>query len=91
MAEIKNYQYEMNVRFADKETSILKAEDFKHFSSLDFFPIDSNYRVKAKFTRTPGETPSMYPTSAGTRFYMLKYGEAQFQLFDKTYQLLQLF
>ena len=87
MAEIKNYQYEMNVRFADKETSILKAEDFKHFSSLDFFPIDSNYRVQAKFTRTPGETARIFPTSTGARYYMLKYGEAQFELQGKSIKL----
>ena len=87
MAEIKNYQYEMNVTFADKETSILKAEDFKHFSSLDFFPIDSSYRVKAKFRRTPGETARIFPTSTGARYYMLKYGEAQFELQGKSIKL----
>ncbi len=86
-AAIKNYQYEMNVRFADKETSILKAEDFKGFSSLDFFPIDSNYRVKAKFTRTPDETPRIFPTSSGSRYYMLKYGEALFELQGKSITL----
>lgn len=87
LTQIKDFQYEMNVSFANKETTILKPEDFKHFSSLDFFPIDSNYRVRAQFKRTPGERARIFPTSTGSKYYMLKYGEARFDLFDKTITL----
>ena len=87
IASVKEYQYEMNVRFADKQTTILGPEDFKHFSSLDFFPIDSSYQVRAQFKRTADETARIFPTSSGAKYYMLKYGEAQFEIQGKSVTL----
>jgi len=49
-AQIKEFQYRLNVEYADKKTSPLTDEDFKTFKSLDFFPIDSTYKVTATIT-----------------------------------------
>ena len=46
---IKEYQYNMNKAFADKKTTPFNEKDYKDFRSLDFFPIDSSYRVVAEF------------------------------------------
>ena len=49
-AQIKEFQYRLNVEYADKKTSPLTDEDFKTFKSLDYFPIDSTYKVTATLT-----------------------------------------
>jgi uncharacterized protein (DUF1684 family) len=49
-AQIKEFQYRLNVEYADKKTSPLTKEGFKIFKSLDFFPIDSTYKVTATIT-----------------------------------------
>jgi len=49
-AKIKEFQYRLNVEYADKKTSPLTEEDFKTFKSLDFFPIDTTYKVTATIT-----------------------------------------
>ncbi|MFK5891472.1 MAG: DUF1684 domain-containing protein [Flavobacteriaceae bacterium] len=49
-SQIKEFQYRLNVEYADKKTSPLTEEDFKTFKSLDFFPIDTTYKVTATIT-----------------------------------------
>lgn len=49
-SQIKEFQYRLNVEYADKKTSPLTEDDFKTFKSLDFFPIDSTYKVTATLT-----------------------------------------
>lgn len=49
-AQIKEFQYRLNVEYSDKKTSPLTDEDFKTFKSLDFFPTDTTYKVKATIT-----------------------------------------
>jgi len=45
--EALKFQEKLNKEFANKEKSPLTEEDFKTFKALNFFPIDTNYRVKA--------------------------------------------
>ena len=85
--EIRDLRYAMNVKFANKETTVLSTENFEDFSSLDFYPVDSTYRISAKFTRTPDETPILFPTTTGRKQVMLKYGEANFELNEKVLKL----
>lgn len=47
------FQKELNALFKDASKSPLKAIDLKHFTALDFFPLDSNFVVHAKLVRTP--------------------------------------
>jgi len=47
------FQNELNAFFKDASKSPLKPNDLKRFTSLDFFPLDSNFVVRAKLSKTP--------------------------------------
>lgn len=85
--EIKEYQYEMNIKFADIETTPLSEENFNNFSALDFFKIDSTYKIKASFKRTPDEIPFEMPTTTARISIEVKYGEASFTIDGKNFKL----
>ncbi len=87
VSEIKLFQKELNAEYADSEKSPLKPEDRKNFNGLDFFPIDTTYRVLAKFVRTPNETPFGMPTSTERMSVEVKYGELHFVLGGKEMKL----
>lgn len=81
--EIMAYQMEQNHEFADSLKSPLKEEDRKVFSHLNFFPINSAYRIEAKFVRTKGEKPFKMATTTKREPMYVKYGEAHFQIEGK--------
>ena len=85
--EIEAHQASENEHFLNKEKTILSAEDFEHFSSLEFYPIDLKYRVKAKFIRTPTELPFLMPTTTDRLPEYVKYGEAHFNIDGKEFKL----
>ena len=87
MNNIKMHRYDLNIEFSDKKTTPLTKKDFKKFSALDFFPIDSNYRIKAKFIRTPDEIPFEMPTTTDRKSIEVKYGEAHFNINGKQLKL----
>ncbi len=86
-AEIKDFQYNLNKEYADSIRSPLTKEDLKKFSSLEFFPIDSTYKVTAKFIRTPDEEPFEMTTTTSRKSIEVKYGEVHFTLKDTTLTL----
>ena len=80
---VKEYQYNMNKRFSDKETTPFNEEDFKNFRSLDFFKIDESYKVEANFKKD--ENPRLFEmqtTTDRTPLYTT-YGTATFTINDK--------
>lgn len=81
------HQTSENEHFRDKEKTILTEEDFKHFSGLEFYPINLIYRVEATFVRTPKEIPFLMPTTTDRLPEYVKYGEAHFTLDDKELKL----
>lgn len=81
------HRYDLNIEFSDKKTTPLTKKDFKKFSTLDFFPIDSNYRIKAKFIRTPDEIPFEMPTTTDRKSIEVKYGEVHFNINGKQLKL----
>ncbi|NNC71088.1 MAG: DUF1684 domain-containing protein [Flavobacteriaceae bacterium] len=85
--DIKEHRYNMNVKFSNKETTILSGQDFETFKALDFFPIDTMYKIKARFVRTPNEIIDLFATSTDRKQPMLKYGEAYFSLKGKELKL----
>ncbi len=85
--EIRKYRYEENIKFADKKTTILTKKDFRKFSALKFFPIDSNFRIEAKFVRTSDEIPFEMPTTTDRKSIEVKYGEAHFTIKGKQLKL----
>ena len=83
----KNFQYKINLDYVDINTSPLTKADFKKFSSLEFFPINTSLYVEAKFIRTLNEEPfEMLTTTSRVAIYV-KYGEAHFSIDDKGFQL----
>ncbi len=78
--EIKLFQYELNIQYADVEESPLTAEDIKTFKALEFFEIDESYNIEADFELTP-DTPifEMKTTTDRLPLYR-KYGIAHFTI-----------
>ncbi len=86
-ASIKNFQYKLNVEFSDTKISPLTKKDLKKFKSLDFFPIDSTYRVIAKFELNENPIFFEMPTSTDRRPIYKTYGTATFTLNGKELKL----
>ena len=79
----KDFQYKMNVNFADKKSSPLTKKDFQKFSSLEFFPIQEKYRVKANFEETPNEKPFDMLTTTSRLAKYVQFGIANFSIDNK--------
>lgn len=79
-SSIKEFQFNKNKALSDPATSPFAPADLKKFNGLSFYPIDSNYRLLAKFVRTPHELVFEMPTSTSRTLLEVKYGEAHFTL-----------
>jgi uncharacterized protein (DUF1684 family)/pimeloyl-ACP methyl ester carboxylesterase len=66
--------------FKDALKSPLELEDFPYFKSLSYFPNSANYRVTARFIRTPSEKKFEMPTMNGKSKTAVKYAEVKFKL-----------
>jgi len=77
---VLEFQKELNRHYADSTESPLTKEDLKTFKSLDFYTIDSTFRVVAKFVRTKKEKAFEMPTSTERKPLYVKYGELHFEL-----------
>ncbi|MFZ6052897.1 DUF1684 domain-containing protein [Flavobacteriales bacterium DA487] len=87
LEEVVDFQKELNEKFSDSEKSPLKESDRLQFESLDFFPPDDRYRVRAEFIRTVGEEPFQMPTTTSRMANYVKYGELRFDLGGHRYVL----
>jgi len=85
--EIQQHQYELNTFYADVEESPLTEEDLKIFKSLDFFPINENYKVEASFELTPNEPVFEMLTTTDRLANYRKYGIATFSIDEKEIKL----
>ena len=86
-ASIKDFQYEMNVEFTNEEESPLTIEGLKDFTALDFFSIDSTYKVIAKFELEKNPRLFEMPTTTDRKPIYKTYGTATFNLGGKTLKL----
>jgi len=86
-ASVKDFQYNVNKDFSDKEESPLTEKGLKNFKELDFFPIDSAYRVVAKFELN--ENPRLFEmaTTTDRKPIYKDYGIATFTLHGKELKL----
>tara|TARA_R110002073_G_scaffold220418_1_gene380604 strand:+ start:93461 stop:93970 length:510 start_codon:yes stop_codon:yes gene_type:complete len=77
----------MNIEFSDRKTSPLTDNDFANFTALNFFPIDSTYRVYAHFELN--ENPRLFQMKTTTDEMPLykAYGIATFELNGQNIQL----
>ncbi|MBO0321946.1 DUF1684 domain-containing protein [Muricauda sp. CAU 1633] len=87
VADILEFQKEMNESMKDPESSPLPDRHRKDFESLDFFEPDTSYVVKAKFVRTPDAIPFLNPTTTDRKTEEVVYGVAHFTLNGKEHQL----
>ena len=87
LKEIATYRFELNSFYADSAASPLLAEDKLVFKGLDFYPFSMDYRVQAKFVRTPAEKPFKMRTTTDRLPEYVKYGEAHFSLQGKKFKL----
>jgi uncharacterized protein (DUF1684 family) len=87
ITESKEFQYELNLDYADIEKSPLTKKDFKKFKSLEFFKINEDLRVIANFKRTPNEKPFEMLTTTSRLAKYVTYGIATFNINNKKYQL----
>jgi len=83
----KEFQYKLNLEYADKDSSPLTKKDFKTFSSLDFYPINSDLIIEASFKRTPNEKPFDMLTTTSRLAKYVKYGIANFMIDGENIQL----
>ena len=85
--DVKVFRDGRDKEFRDKKESPLKEEDFPIFKSLNYFPVDENFRVEADFTRTSDEKYFQMPTSSGKNKKFVKFGVLKFKLGGKDYSL----
>jgi len=85
--QIKQHQYQMNLMFNDANKSPLKQEDLKSFSHLDFFPIDSLYKIKSRFIPIENGKIISFPTTTDRVALYLEYAKAHFVFKGKEQEL----
>jgi len=85
--DVRNFQKKINTEFKNPRVSPLLKKDKKKFKGLDFFPIDTTFRVVAEFIRTPNEKPFLMPTTTGVKSNEVKYGELHFTIQKQMYVL----
>ncbi len=87
-AQEESYYGTPDVKFfreqRDKEfrgdSSPLLYEDYKKFQGLNYYDVNEDFRVKAKFTKTPDEKYFMMPTSSGIAAKYKKVGILIFKI-----------
>ncbi len=85
--DAKAFQDELNAKYANPEQSPLTKKSLKYFKGLDFYPIDTNYRVEAKFERVKNPEPFEMKTTTERRPVYYVYATAKFKLHGKKYKL----
>lgn len=87
LQDAKDFQTNLNKEYADSLSSPLEKQDLKHFTGLDFFPVNEKYIVTAKFVLSKNEKPFKMKTSTNRTPMYVKYGEIHFTIDGKALQL----
>ena len=87
LADIKAYHLELNKQYADRNESPLTEEDFQTFRSLDFYPPNLDYRIKASFELNGYPIPMEFSTTTDRKPIYQKYGTLFFNIDGKDCQL----
>jgi uncharacterized protein (DUF1684 family) len=85
--DIKIFREGREKEFRNPMMSPLPPQDVAKFQGLNYFPVEQSFRVKAEFTKTPGEKYFMMPTSSGRSRKYIKIGALSFKLGGKDYVL----
>lgn len=81
------YQQELNAIYKDASKSPLKKKDLKEFKGLDFFPVDTSFIVKAKFTKIRNAPIFKMATTTERKPLYKEYGLLNFTFNEKNYVL----
>ncbi|MGY0393024.1 DUF1684 domain-containing protein [Bizionia sp. KMM 8389] len=81
------WQRKQNADFKDASKSPLKAKDRRDFRTLDFFPVDSTYVVKAHLQRTPNSEWFLMKSTTDDVTNERVYGILSFNLKGKRFEL----
>lgn len=84
---IREFRRTLDASFADSVHSPLLPADRAAFRGLDYFPIDLNYRVWARFEATPNDPVFEMETTTERRPKYRRYGIAHFELDGQSFQL----
>ncbi|WP_378187038.1 DUF1684 domain-containing protein [Aquimarina sp. W85] len=84
---IISFQNDLNKKFISEDTSPLPEKELSSFEALEFFEINTAFSIKAKFVRTPFESPFMMKTSTESESIYVKYGEVHFKINKIPYRL----
>ena len=76
--DILQHRKNLNEEFKNPETSPLPDRYRKNFEALDFFAPDTNYRITAKFKRTPDAVPFLMSSTTSEKTTEVVYGESHF-------------
>lgn len=85
--EIKTWQAEMNAEFANPEESPLTEEDRAIFTHLDYYAIDSNFRIKADLKLDLEKKKFGMKTTTSRLPVYVKYGVASFIINGEKFQI----
>jgi uncharacterized protein (DUF1684 family) len=83
----ENYQYRLreNQDFADSTESPLNESDRLDFTSLNWFPVDTNFMVWARLERTPETEAFEMPTTTERKPIYRQYGILHFSIGDSSF------
>lgn len=85
--DVLKFQKKLNQEFASADESPLTEDDRKTFQGLDFFPVDTNYRVKAQLKFFENSKPFKMKTTTDRLPVYKLYAIATFTLKGNLFQL----
>ena len=86
-SEASKFQNKLNKSFSSNEDSPLTEEDLKTFKNLEFFPIDTAFRVTAKLKFHKDSKPFKMATTTDRLPVYKLYATASFTINGKEFQL----
>jgi len=86
-SEASKFQNKLNKNFSSNEDSPLTEEDLKTFENLEFFPIDTAFRVTAKLKFHKDSKPFKMATTTDRLPVYKLYATATFTINGKAFQL----
>jgi len=85
---IINYERELkNQQMSNAETSPLSLSAIADFDSLDYYPVDSKFRIEGQLNTTDSQNVSLKTTS-NSNLNLSKYGAVDFTFDGKKYSLI---
>ncbi|MBU2948675.1 DUF1684 domain-containing protein [Zobellia uliginosa] len=85
--QVRKFQDELNAEFKNPEKSPLSKRERKKFTGHDFYPINENLRVAAKFKRILNPLPFQMKTTTNRTPTYEKYGEVVFEIEGQQHKL----